>query len=356
MLMSHLKERLEKNCLNCNAEVQGRFCQVCGQENVETKETVWHLISHFFQDITHFDGKFFSTLKYLMARPGFLSLEYMKGRRASYVNPIRMYIFTSAFFFLIFFSLFNFDKQRLVNQATVNKKTYAQIQKMDSATFSNFTKELNDEDGKEGKPMTRAEFKKHYDSLFTGKGINFSNSIDYKSKAAYDSALRSGKIKHNWFTRQLVYKGIEINEKYKNDAGGAMSAFINILLHSLPQMIFISLPIFAFLLKLLYIRRKEYYYVNHGIFSLHFYIFIFIALLIMFGLGELNARLDWTLITLVQTFLGFGLLFYLYKAMRKFYRQRRAKTFFKFLILCLLLFVTLALLFLIFMFYSLYKL
>ena len=80
--MSRLKERKEKNCLNCNAEVQGRFCHVCGQENIETKETVWHLISHFFQDITHFDGKFFSSLKYLVTKPGFLSTEYMIGRRA----------------------------------------------------------------------------------------------------------------------------------------------------------------------------------------------------------------------------------------------------------------------------------
>lgn len=97
--MSHLKERQQKNCLNCNTEVQGRYCQNCGQENIEPKETVWHLIAHFFQDITHFDGKFFSTVKYLVIRPGFLSREYMVGRRASYVNPIRMYIFTSAFSF-----------------------------------------------------------------------------------------------------------------------------------------------------------------------------------------------------------------------------------------------------------------
>ena len=180
--MSHLKERLEKNCLNCNAEVQGRFCQVCGQENVETKETVWQLISHFFQDITHFDGKFFSTLKYLMFRPGFLSLEYMKGRRASYVNPIRMYIFTSAFFFLIFFSLFKMDKQRLVSQSTINNKTWAQIQKMDSATFSEFTKAINIENDRPAIPMTRPEFKNYYDSLFLGNSFNMSNN--YKSKAA----------------------------------------------------------------------------------------------------------------------------------------------------------------------------
>jgi uncharacterized protein DUF3667 len=103
--VSHLKERTEKNCLNCKTDLIGRYCHVCGQENLEPKETVWHLVQHFFNDITHFDGKFFSTVKYLLRKPGFLSREYMEGRRASYLNPVRMYVFTSAIFFLILFSL-----------------------------------------------------------------------------------------------------------------------------------------------------------------------------------------------------------------------------------------------------------
>src|SRR6202012_4343239 len=82
-----------------------RYCHVCGQENLEPKETVWHLVQHFFNDITHFDGKFFSTVKYLLRKPGFLSREYMLGRRVTYLNPIRMYVFTSAIFFIILFSL-----------------------------------------------------------------------------------------------------------------------------------------------------------------------------------------------------------------------------------------------------------
>ena len=102
--MSHLKERKEKICLNCGAEVQGRYCGVCGQENIEPKESAWHLVTHFFNDITHFDGKFFSTVKYLLLKPGFLTAEYVRGRRARYLHPIRMYVFTSAFFFLIYFS------------------------------------------------------------------------------------------------------------------------------------------------------------------------------------------------------------------------------------------------------------
>lgn len=103
--MSHAKERKETDCLNCGAEVKGRFCHICGQENIETRETLWGLITHFVYDIVHFDGKFFSTLRHLLFRPGFVSLQYVQGRRASYIHPIRMYVFTSALFFIVFFSI-----------------------------------------------------------------------------------------------------------------------------------------------------------------------------------------------------------------------------------------------------------
>ena len=101
--MSHIQQRKEKDCLNCGTNVIGKYCHNCGQENIEPKESAWQLISHFINDVTHFDGKFFSTLKDLLFKPGFLSTEYMKGRRASYLNPVRMYLFTSFIFFLIFF-------------------------------------------------------------------------------------------------------------------------------------------------------------------------------------------------------------------------------------------------------------
>ena len=121
-------------------------------------------------------------------------------------------------------------------------------------------------------------------------------------------------------------------------------------------MFFILLPLFAFILKLLYIRRKNYYYVDHIIFSIHFYIFAFIIMLLLFGLGKLNNELNWTFIDAVEVILGFGIFFYLYKAMRKFYGQRRGKTISKFLILCFLLLVTIMLLFTVFIFFSLFKL
>ena len=352
--MSHLKERKEKNCLNCNAEIQGRYCHVCGQENIEPKETVWHLIAHFFQDITHFDGKFFATVKYLITKPGFLSKEYMVGRRAAYVNPIRLYIFTSAFFFLLFFTFFNSGKVEVTSNTLINKKTLTEIVKMDSASFADFTRDINREDEKPDKPMTRAEFQTYLDTTVFASNSQIITS-KYQTRQQYDSALKAGKS-DNWIERTFIDKMIDINNKYKGRKIDAFRDFKALLLHSLPQLLFISLPLLALLLKLIYIRRKNFYYVNHGIFSLHLYIFIFIALVAIFGLDELNSGLHWWIINAVIFLLYLSLFFYEYKAMRNFYKQRRAKTITKFILLNFMFLVVLSLLFSIFVFFSFLKL
>jgi Protein of unknown function (DUF3667) len=352
--LSHLKERKEKNCLNCNAQVQGRFCHICGQENIEPKESLWHLVSHFFQDITHFDGKFFSSLKLLITRPGFLSREYMLGRRASYLNPIRMYIFTSAIFFLLFSDFLQPKQKTFEESVNISGKTIAQINKMDSTSFSNFTRNINREDGKKDIAMTREEFKQYADTVSFG-GFQLFGS-NYSSSAQYDSLLHAGVVKHSWFTRMFIHKVIVLNEKYKNKKEEALHDFAETMLHSLPQMLFVSLPLLALLLKLLYFRKKQFYYVSHGIFSIQYYIFIFINLLVLAALNKLNIQLNWSLIVFVKAMLYLGLFFYLYKAMRNFYQQKRAKTIFKFLLLNFLFFIVLVFELIFFVFFSIFKL
>lgn len=345
--MSHLKERSEKNCLNCNAVVKGKYCQICGQENTEPAESVWHLVTHFFNDITHFDGKFFSTLKYLIFKPGFLSGEYKAGRRTSYLNPVRLYVFTSAIFFLIFFSLKEFNQDIL--NINYNGKTLKQIEKLDSAEFVQFTKELNN-----GSQMSRAELKHYIDSADKNNAPHFT-SHRYKSRGEYDSLLRSGKKDHNWFERQLVYKEIEINEKYKDNQEQIMKIFVSNLMHSFPQMLFISLPLFALILKLLYFRRKTFYYTSHAIFSVHLYVFVFIMLFFIIGLQELKDYTGWNWLAVLLLILVFTIFYYLYKSMRNFYQQRRGKTILKYILLNIIMLFVIMLLFVIFIFTSLLK-
>lgn len=354
--MSSLREREEKNCLNCGADVQGRFCHICGQENVETKESVWHLVTHFFKDITHFDGKFFNTVRHLVTRPGFLPKEYMNGRRVSYVNPVRLYVFTSAFFFLIFFTFTAIEQGAVVKDVKMNGKTYNEIMAMDSVAYDSFIKDRfrnADSATKAKMPLNKTDFKIYFDSSLQ-KGFTFIAETKYSSKEAYDSLLETGKD-DSWIRRQITYKEIEINKKYNNNFSQFFVDFNYLLAHSLPQMFFAFLPLFALLLKLLYIRRKRFFYVDHAIFTVHFYIFTFLLLLVVFGIGELGNRLGWRVFDWLQLLLFAGLFVYLYKAMRRFYQQSGWKTILKFFLLCISLLFTLLTLFIFFIVFNYFK-
>lgn len=323
--MSHLKERKEKNCLNCQAQVQGRYCHICGQENVVTYESAWQLAVHFVQDILHYDGKFFRTIRYLLTKPGLLTREYAIGRRVSYVNPLRLYIFSSAIFFIIFFAVS--DRKETIVTNTYNGKTEAEIAVMDSLAFDQFTRGLN-----KGQPMTRAEFGDYLDSATKYGGIVLMSS-SYKSKEEFDSLLRTGAIKHNWLERQVLYKEIEVNQKYHRDRKQIMQRFRQEFLHSFPQMLFLSLPLFALILKLLYIRHKRFYYANHAIFGIHFYVFIFLMILLSIGLNRLIGLFGADATDLLVFINLILILFYEYKSMRVVYDQGRSKTIFKFILL-----------------------
>src|SRR4030095_9991151 len=118
------------------------------------------------------------------------------------------------------------------------------------------------------------------------------------------------------------------------------------------KLFFISLPIFAFILKLLYIRRRSFYYTDHAIFSIHLYIFSFILLLVMIGIQKLDELWPagvWNWITLI---LWLYWLYYGYRAMRTFYRQGRLKTIVKYFFLTITAFATILILFGIFFTYS----
>lgn len=380
--MSHLKERKEKVCLNCHTALIGRYCHVCGQENLEPKETVWHLVQHFFNDITHFDGKFFSTVKYLLKRPGFLSKEYMNGRRASYLNPIRMYVFTSAIFFVIFFSMQKPGDIVKESPDTEVKKTLPQLEKMKKDREAELAKTTDGDDQKDLKKQiakldlqTGAIIKKYGDTTtltFSKKdrevilaqsiGKMEYNALDndttqglevfglqgslYPSVAAYDSSERAlpDSLRDGWLKRTIMHKLIVANDEFRRDKKGYYERFGENLLHSFPKILFVSLPFFALILNILYFRRKKtFYYVSHGIFTIHVYCATFLLSLAIMLLTKLKGVVDmrwFSVLSGVAIFLMIlYLCIYLYKAMRGFYGQGRFKTFVKYCLVCLLAFI-----------------
>ncbi len=352
--MSRHHERNEKICLNCGSQLRGRFCHQCGQENLEPKESIGHLFSHFFNDITHFDGKFFTTLKDLLIKPGFLSQEYISGRRANYLNPVRMYLLTSAIFFLLFFSFLHNEKDSVIAM-NINGKSLSNVESMDSATFAKFTAAINESDHKPGIPMTRQGFKLYMDSITKIASPALFTTRRYRSREEYDSMLKTGVVKDNWFKRHLQYKGIELRKKYGDNKAALGNALNDTFYHFLPQMLIISLPFLALILKLIYIRRKQFYYVSHLIFSVHLYIFIFIDILVILSLQNANSYAHSGVISFITGLLYLSIFIYEYLSLKKFYQQGWGKTFLKFLLIDILYVIVIAILLVVFLFFSFLK-
>lgn len=358
--LSHIPQRKEKDCLNCGAIVQGKYCQDCGQENVVPHETFWHMVKHFLYDITHFDSKFFDSIKYLLLKPGFLPQEYIRGRRASYLNPIKKYVFTSAIFFLLFFSFFLNKESITVNLSTpLDKERRMEVIRNLEGRLANDTANERLKTGlrifkDSNRVATQGDVVEYADdfTLVHVSGRKYENLEEYDS---VQKNLPSGE-RDGWFERQIQRKNLKLKEKYKSDPRAGTDKLIDTFLHKLPYMLFVSLPLFALILKLLYIRRKNFYYADHGIFSIYHYIFTFILLLAVFGLDQLSditGNSDIIDILTILLFLSGGL--YLYLSMKRFYGQRHPKTILKFLLLNLAGILMLVVLFFGFILFSIFE-
>lgn len=185
-------------------------------------------------------------------------------------------------------------------------------------------------------------------------------SRNYRSVHEYDSVQKAlpAAEKDGWFRRLWNRKSAELSEKYPRSVSDKAfrNKMGNVFLHKLSYLLFISLPLFAGLLKLLYIRRKNFYYADHGVFTIHHYILSFILLLLVFLWNALEGATNSDIFGILIAITVLAWPVYLYKAMRRFYGQRRFKTIMKFLLLNLMGVIMLIILFAALLLFSIFQL
>lgn len=346
--MSHKKLRQEKNCLNCGHAVEDRFCTHCGQENLELKDTAIHLMLHYIQDLFHYDGKLWHTMKSLVTSPGLVAKEYLEGRRQRYLEPIRFYVFASTVFFLTFFLY--------IGDETVNSS---------DAPATNYTKRLynlkQEKTFVEGTADTV-----HANALInTVQRISGMQEISVDTDSlAVDSTTTLQEIgvadtledegeQMSWieqfFENRYEAWTEEVYEKYEGDKQKANSVLGEKVVHSLPQLFFLSLPFFAFFLKLMYIRSKRKTYVEHFVFSIYHYAYLFGVMFLFYLMPAmakmLGSTMEDVIIEWITLFVVFYPLIYLFLSMRRFYEDRWVVLSLKFIALSILLMITMLFLF-----------
>jgi hypothetical protein len=88
-------------CANCGAPLSGRYCSSCGQRGDTAPHSVGHFLWEAIEALTHADSRVWGTLQPLLRRPGFLTREFFHGKRARYVEPLRLYLILSVVFFVL---------------------------------------------------------------------------------------------------------------------------------------------------------------------------------------------------------------------------------------------------------------
>lgn len=88
-------------CRNCQAILQGDYCQSCGQKNIDLERPIWSLVGEVVKETFELDGRAALTIKTLFLHPGILTSEFLGGRRRRYTPPLRLYLAISISFFVL---------------------------------------------------------------------------------------------------------------------------------------------------------------------------------------------------------------------------------------------------------------
>ena len=315
--MSKHKIRHSKTCLNCGSFVEKNFCPACGQENSESRQSFHHLFTHFVFDLFHYDNAFWRTIKYLFISPARLSLEYMNGKRRSYVNPFSLYIFIS---FLAFFI-----------PSVLPNEWQSEVPKQEVMTSFDSIKRL--EDNKE-----------------LNRGIeeisNIPNTV-YNSISKEDT-----QINEKDRTSKNIIRSILENAKDEHKKEQAIEFFI----HNLPKVLFIYMPIFAFWLWLFNNKKKRYYF-DSGIFTLHFFSVSLLSITICIVFSHILEWIGWDTITyaLLWPSAVLYITFYFFRGCRNFYGDKRWIANLKSLVLIHINGIMILFLFMFYLMYVVYK-
>ncbi len=287
--------RADRVCNNCGTPLSGPYCHRCGQPARTFIRALPGLVGEVATETLYYDSRMWSTLQRLLFKPGWLSHEYIEGKRARYTPPVRLYLVTSIFAFLIV---------TLVISA---------------ADFSGLPDDaaLGFADG-------------------SGGAIQF-NREDWHPEDNPLEVSWLGTRGNAWLNRQVGTIDANAREAVRNPA-----RFIRTAAGMLPQTMFVILPLFSAWVGVLYLFSRRYY-IEHLLLQVHNHAFLFLSLVglymialvrdllgdaVFLGHGLLSGLLYWIAIAIWLWIPAYVLI-----SMKRFYGQGWVLTLLKFLLL-----------------------
>lgn len=256
-------------CKNCGHNGSGSYCSNCGQKYEQLSKPFGEILADLFGAL-NIDSSIFSTLVPFLFRPGFLTTEYIEGRRKKYMSPVRLYLFLS----VVFFFIAREASRNPIGESSIVKITHG----------SDTMKSIISSDSELVDILSS-------DSLYYG----IAHPEDSLDRQSYEKSER---------LRKSILK-----------ASGNTDRFINVVYRDVSYIMFVLMPVLALLLLLLFFRKKQYY-IEHLLFSVNMHSFALLVLSVVLGIkilipgDEGYVRL---LILVLPVYFTIG--------MKRFYRQ-----------------------------------
>ena len=288
-----------KHCLDCGAPLRGPYCSACGQPAIVRAVSLREVISNFAEDVFEFDSRLWRTLLPLMFRPGSMTSEYLAGRRARFLAPLRLYLLLS----VVFFVLAAISGYGLNLMADPNELAQIDTRTLDPEIATRVEDAIQ-------RRTDRAQ----------GRVPDVS---------ACENIQLSGNFRGLAHLRDRFVRACEI---VSADSGESLEAAA---VDNIPVMMVVLIPLLALIMKILYPLSRRYY-VEHLLFFVHFHAFGFLLLSLLIIAQALGSTADW-LATPTRAIMAAGFVYlpvYLYIAMHKVYGQSHLVTGLKYGLLC----------------------
>lgn len=312
-------------CKNCETHFSGKFCPECGQSVKDYDKPFTFIFYNFAGDFFSFDTRFFRTFLALLIKPGFLTKQYFLGKRVKYAPPFRIFIFMS---FVLFLLLQIYTNKGLT---TVLDSNFSEGKHgLDSTSMA-----VADSIIKETKAEMDSTELAVADSIFVQFGSIFDSAKSEDINFGIDKEIFSETKDVRQVLNQLAVvleQKLETEENPKKQA--KFREYIKLcrspeqavarILEYMSWAFFLLLPIFAVVLKLVYIRRKQNY-MRHLVFSIHIHSFVFFVLTLVVG-QHLIFKGNIEILTIALILL---IPVYFMIALKKFYGQSIGKVFLK---------------------------
>lgn len=237
-------------CRNCGTVFCGNYCPECGQEALTGAPTTMGFIYEFLTRNILERGKLPKTLWQLLRYPGNLTVDFLEGRRQRSIRPVRLYFGLSVLYFLLLSFTTNFGSDFAKN-------------------FDNKENPASQSEPNKAAP----EINKHSQEAV--------RSPRFRIEPKMETSANDLDFLDHIFPKNVAEElKKRINRYAKLPQHEAAQALISGMMQQIPKAMFFLLPVFAFILKCLFITRRIPYGA-HLLFAFHYHAMLFVCLLVL---------------------------------------------------------------------------